>query len=85
MSVVPQKFVSPSAESVQKLEKFLQILLNGNWHSAEACDEVLAQLKTFVTEMKQNRHAEFLSFKINENRLDELYWNFIENVKYAKL
>ena len=85
VSVVPQKLVSPSAESVAKFEKFLQILLNGNWRSAEACDEVLAQFKAFVIEMKQNHHAEFSSFKMNENRLDEFYGNYTKDAKYAKL
>ena len=81
MSVVPQNLVSPSTESIVKVEKILQILLKGNCRSAEACDEILAQFKAFVMEMKLNYLAEFLSLKMSESRLDKFYWNHMKDRK----
>ena len=71
--MVPQKLISNSAEAQVNFERLLQILLNGKWCLAEACDEILAQFKGFVLEMKQNHLAEFLSFNMNTERLDEFY------------
>ena len=51
---------------------------------AEACDEIHTQLKGFVLEMKQNHLAEFLSFNMNTDRLDEFSWNYMKDVKHAK-
>ena len=65
VSVVPQKLVSDSAEAQVKFERPLQILLNGKWCLAEACDEILTQFNGFVLEMKQSHLAEFLSFNMN--------------------
>ena len=70
MSVIPQKWVFDSAEAQVKFER-LQILLNGKWCLAKACDEILTQFKGFVLEIKQNHLAEFLSFNMNTDRLDE--------------
>ena len=83
--VIPQKLVSDSAVALVKFERLLQILLNGKWCSAEACDEILAQLNGFVLEMKQNHLAEFLSFNTNAGRLDEFYWNYMKDAKHAKV
>jgi len=77
--------VSPSTEATVKFEIFLQLLLDAKWRSAEACDKVFTQFKAFVIEIKRNYLAEFFNFKINENRLDEFYWNYMKNAKYAKL
>ena len=77
--------VSPSTESIVKFDEVLQILLKGNWRSAEACDDILALFKAFVIDMKQNRLADFLSFKMSKSRLDKFYWNHIKDPKYAKL
>ena len=85
MSVVPQKLVSDSCEEQVKFERFLQILLNGKWCSAEACDEISTQFKGFVLEMKQNCLSEFLSFNMNTDRLDEFYWNYMKDAKHAKM
>ena len=63
----------------------LQILLNGKWRSADACDEVLTQLKAFVIESKQNHLAEFLDFEMNEDKLDKFCWKYMQDAKYAKL
>ena len=52
---------------------------------AEACDEILTQLKGFVMEMKQNHLAEFLSFNMNTDRLDEFYWNYMKDAKHSKV
>ena len=79
VSVIPQKLVSNSAEAQVKFERLLQILLNGKWCSAEACD------KGFVLEMKQNHLAEFLSFNINTDRFDEFYSNYMKDAKHAKV
>ena len=46
--MVPQKLVSNSAEAQVKFERLQQILLNGKWCLAEACDKILTQLKGFV-------------------------------------
>ena len=62
-----------------KFETLLQLLLRAKWCLPE--DEVFAQLKAFVIEMKPNYLAEFLNFKINESRLDEFYWNYTKNTK----
>ena len=48
---------------------------------AEACDEISTQFKGFVLEVKQNHLAEFLSFIINTDRLDEFYWIYIKDAK----
>ena len=85
LSVVPQKLVSDSAEAQVKFERLLQILLNGKWCSAEACNEIRIQFKGFVLEMKQNHLAEFLSFIMNTDRLDEFYWNDVKDAKHAKV
>ena len=85
MIVVPQKLVSASAEPQVKFERLLQILLNGKWYSTGACDEILTHCKGFVLEMKQNHLAEFLSFIMNTDRLDEFYWNYIKDAKHAKM
>ena len=84
MIVVPQKLISASAEAQVKLSD-LQILLNGKWCSTEACDEIRTQFKGFVLEMKQNHLAEFLSFIMNIDRLDEFYWNYIKDAKHTKV
>ena len=85
MIVVPQKWVSNSAEAQVKFEWLLQILLNRKWCSAEACDKIHTQFKGFVLEIKQNHLAEFFSFIMNTDRLDEFYWNYTKDVKHAKL
>ena len=69
---------SDSVEAQVKFERLSQILLNGKWCSAEACDKIFTQFKSFVLEMKQNHLAELLSVKMNTDRLDELYWNYIK-------
>ena len=51
----------------------------------EACDKIFTQFKGFVLEMKQNHLAEFLSFNMNTDGLDEFYWNYIKDAKYAKV
>ena len=66
--VIPQKLITNSAEAQIKFEWLLQILLNGKWCSAEACDKILTQFKGFILEMKQNHLAEFLSFNMNIDR-----------------
>ena len=81
VSVVTQKLVSNSAEAQIKFERLLQILLNEKWCLAETCDEILTQLKGFVLKMKQNHLAEFLSFNMNTDRLDEFYWNYMKDAK----
>ena len=81
--VVSQKLVSDSAEAQIKFERLLQILLNGKWCLAEAYNEILPQFKDFVLEMKQNHLAEFLSFNMNTDRLDEFYWNYVKDAKHA--
>ena len=63
----------------------MQILLNEKWCSAEACNEIHTQFKSFVLEMKQNHLGELLSFIMNTNRLDEFCWNYMEDVKHAKV
>ena len=84
MIVKPQKLVSDSAEAQIKFEQLLQILLNGKWCSAEACDEIHTQFKGFVLEMKQNHFAD-LSFIMNTDRLDQFYWNYMKDAKHAKV
>ena len=85
MIVVPQKLISASAEAQVKFERLLQILLNGKWCSAEACNEICIQFKGFVLEMKQNHLAEFFSFIMNTDRLDEFYWNYMKDAKHVKV
>ena len=51
--VVPQKLVSDSAEVQIKFERLLQILLNGKWCSAEACNEI----EFYWNYMKDAKHA----------------------------
>ena len=51
----------------------------------KACDRILAQFKDFVLEIKQNYLAEFLSFNMSTDRLDEFYWNFMNDAKHAKM
>ena len=82
---LPQKLVSDSAEAHVKFKRLLQILLNGKWCSAEACNEICMQFKGFVLEMKQNHLAEFLSFNMNTDRLDEFYWNYMKDAKHPKV
>ena len=87
LSVVPQKLISDSAEAQVKFERLLQILLHGKWCLTEAYNKILTQFKGFVLEMKQNHldHlAEFLSFVMNTDRLDEFYWNYIKDAKHAR-
>ena len=83
MIVVPQKLITDSAEVQIKFEWLLQILLNGKWCSAEACDKIHTQFKGFALEMKQNHLAEFLCFNINTDRLDEFYCNYMQDAKHA--
>ena len=85
VSVVSQKLVSDSAEPQVKFGQLPQILLNGKWCLVEASDEILTQLKGFVLEMKPNHLAEFLSFIINADRLDEFYWNYMKDAKHSKV
>ena len=63
----------------------MQILLNKRWCLAEACKKIRTQFQDFVLEMKQNHLAEFLSFITNTDRLDEFYWNYIKDIKLAKV
>ena len=51
----------------------------------EACDKILTQFKGFVLEMKHNHLAEFLSFNMNTDRLDEFYWNCMKEAKHSKV
>ena len=85
MIVVPQKLISNFAEAQVKFEQLLQILLNGMWCSAEACDKIHTQFKGFVLEMKQNHLPEFLSFIMNTDRLDEFYWNYMKDANHTKV
>ena len=70
MNVVQQKLVSDSAEAQVKFEQLLQI------HT---------QFKCFVLKMEQNHPAEFLSFNMNTDRLDEFYWNYRKDAKHSKM
>ena len=83
--VVPQKLITDSAEAQVKFEQLLQILLNAKWCSAKACCKILTQFKGFILEMKQNHLAEFLSFIMNTDKLDEFYWNYMKDAKYSKV
>ena len=83
VSVVPQKLVSNSPEA--QFEQLLQILLNRKWCLAEACNEIPTQFKGFVSKMKQYHLAEVLCFNMNAGRLDEFYWNYMEDAKHAKV
>ena len=85
MIVVPQNLACDSAEAQVKFERLLQILLNGKWCSAEACNEIYTQFKGFLLQMKQNHLAEFLNFIMNTDRLDEFYWNYMKDAKHAKV
>ena len=85
VSVVPQKLASDSAEAQVKFEQLLRFLLNGKWCLAEACNEILTQCKGFVLEMKQNHLAEFLSFNMNTDRLDEFYWNYTKDAEHSNV
>ena len=83
--VVQQKLVFDSAEAQVKFERLLQILLNGKWCSAEACHEIHTQFKCFVLQMEQDHLAEFLSFIMNTDKLDEFYWNYMKDVKHSRV
>ena len=83
--VVPQKLISDSAEAQVKFVLLLQILRNRKRCSAEACDKIRTQFQSFVLEMKQNHLAEFLSFIMNTDGLDEFYWNYMKDTKHAKV
>ena len=85
VSVMPQKLVTSTAEAHKKFEKVLKILLYGKWRFAEDCDEIFAQYKAFIIEVKKKHLSEFLDFSITENRLDAFYWNYLKDHKYAKL
>ena len=63
----------------------MQILLNRKWCSAEACNRILTPFKGIVLEVKQNHLAEFSSFNMNADRLDEFYWNYMKDAKHAKV
>ena len=84
MIVVQQKLASDSAEAQVKFERLLQIFRNGKWCLAEACDEIYTQFKGFVLKMKQNHLAEFLSFIMNTDRLDEFLLELHERCKTHK-
>ena len=83
--VVPQTSISDTTEAQGKFERPLQILLNGKWFSVEACHEICTQFKGFVLESKPNHLAEFLSFIMNADRLDEFHWNYMKHAKHAKM
>ena len=82
MIVVPQKLITDSAETQVKFE---QILLNGKRCTAEAYNKIHTQFKGFAMEIKQNHLAEFLSFNISTDRLNEFYWNYMKDTKHAEV
>ena len=85
VSVLPQKLVSDFAEAQVKFEQLLQFLLNGKWCLAEAGNDILTQCKGFVLEMKQNHPAEFLSFNMNTDRLDDFYCNYTKDAEHSNV
>ena len=56
------KMISSTSDVTAKFEKILQILMNGNWHSAEECDELLSHYKAFLVQMKQDHALDFRDF-----------------------
>ena len=45
---MPQALVTNSLKAQSKFERFLQILLEEKWHSAQKCDEVISQFRGFI-------------------------------------
>ncbi|KAJ8043765.1 hypothetical protein HOLleu_11016 [Holothuria leucospilota] len=85
-SLCPQTIVNTSVDPAVKFEKLLHILMNGRWRSAEECDNLLSQYKTFAAEMKQENAAEFRQFTIDsKERLDTFFGKYLKNTKFAKL
>ena len=61
-SLNPPKMISSVSDVTAKLEKILQILINGNWRSAGECDELLSKYKAFLVQMKQDHAVDFRDF-----------------------
>ena len=69
-SLNPPKMISSVSDVTAKFEKILQVLMNGNWHSAGECDELLSKYKAFLVQMKQDHAVDFRDFTPDSRRLD---------------
>ena len=69
-SLNPPKMISSVSVVTAKLEKILQILINGIWRSAGECDELLSKYKAFLFQMKQDHAVDFRDFTPDSRRLD---------------
>ena len=85
-SLNPPKMISLTSDVTAKLEKILQILMNGSWRSAEECDELLSQYKAFLVQMKQDHAVDFRDFTPDSVRQDIFLGNYMQDhIQFAKL
>ena len=71
---------------MSKFEKILPIPMNGNWHSAGECDELLSKYKAFLVQMKQDHAVDFRDFTPDSRLLDTFLGNYMQDhIQFAKL
>ena len=59
--------------------------MNGNWRSAEECDELLSHYKAFLVQMKQDHAVDFRDFTPDSIRLDTFLGHYIQDhIQFAK-
>ena len=85
-SLNPPKMISSASDVTAMFDKILQILMNGNWHSAGECDELLSKYKAFLVQMKQDHAVDFRDFTPDSRRLDTFLGNYMQDhIQFAKL
>ncbi|KAJ8403281.1 hypothetical protein AAFF_G00354980 [Aldrovandia affinis] len=80
----PHEIVKSSTEPAEHFGRILTMLLNGKWLSAEQCDELLSQFKSFSTEIKEHAAA-FTNFEPETERLDKFLGKYMKGRKYRNL
>ena len=82
----PPNMINLASDVTAKFEKILQILMNGSWHSAGECDELLSQYKAFLVQMKQDHAVDFRIFTPDSRWLDTFLGNYMQDHnQFAKL
>ena len=57
-------------EATDKMRKLLEKLMNLKWRSADDCDSVMRQYKTFIGEVGRHTREEFSAFNHIDDELD---------------
>ena len=66
----PKYMAAQPEQTIDKMRQLLEKLMNLKWRSADDCDTILRQYKTFIGEVGRHAREEFSAFNNLEDELD---------------